>query len=1115
MTDEVGDAKRWAWESDALTKDIVHVLQNGEACDTRDFLKPLFKWMKAGVRKHGQTDKTLVEKAFAFVDWMVLVSKEGDIERGIPKLDALQPAYALNTLVTSSQRAGSLPEAQRAFDLLVEYGYEPDVFTYTALIDVLARNQDVRGAIVKYEEMKQTKTKPNIVTFTTIIRAISFSDELDPSECLRFLTEAREEETFDEALFIEALDMCAKRQTLTVAEMILQEVLAHGAVLRDSERLIRVLMTLVVKREDKAEVLTAWRQRGLVTELEASSIEKAKAHSVRQNGTKALGCLGQDTSDTVRRAVSEHGINRLVERLSLGEPVSTNDFETLLHQCRKRKWKEEIGMTADAMRTLAAEGWTYRSVEGEETCLPPQPHLAPTSKTYVSIVDAYLACGDEPLAWEAFQEVGRQPELRREQALYRKYIRGCYLLTECTHIQEMLRLANTDMEKLKREADSQSSKHKLVFTRRMCVELVRMHGYRHMEGVDIIVNQLPGDISHEKKQHFFEELITSCAYKHNTSGVVETLEALTTHGFRRSAQTEMAVFICCLQFGDVESALKMLHDFQSKGLALKIPVYNSLLREMYFKYTRRGGSFDDSSRGVAMRTLQSRSALFQQAIAEQEALEGIEDEGPEHTSSQDEREWELLFWCEQSSLKCAPLMFTQHVVEVITTIRDKESKIIAERVIRCALCSTSDPVLFNLRAVMSLRFLDMTYRAQAKLAKQMLTLLSNGGDEVPAIESHHKEFCFDQLNQVTVHIFKELDDALDLHLYDAARVLAFCMDALEKDNVDKTIGFLVNKEALYTLEYAEFLMPKLAEVYVVHGVIAILQFFKPEVEYSVVIRRRFVREVMDLENTLNDEDDDEEGEGSDDESSNSQKTMRYTWRAIVEFKLQHEAEFLPFMMQYKLKVVYADADAPDQANCGVEYLESPLSDDAVVIVDDEDSVALAYEILTSDEVHRIGIDAEWRPDMRGYSKSKCSVLQIACDSSIFLFDLLAVSITDLEELFVHLFASSSIVKLGFALDGDIKRLQWSFPDTKCFDKVENVVDFYGFTERNTPEGAAERRHNKGLSALVHETLGRPLNKRMQKSDWEKRPMSKAQTKYAALDAYCLLLLHNKLCLSTT
>lgn len=103
--------------------------------------------MKHGIRKNGDKDEEMVEKAFAFAEWMVQLKTIGDSARKIDAIATLQPSYALNTIVTASQRAGSMPEALRAFDLLIKHGYEPDVFTHTALIDVIARSGDVPAAI--------------------------------------------------------------------------------------------------------------------------------------------------------------------------------------------------------------------------------------------------------------------------------------------------------------------------------------------------------------------------------------------------------------------------------------------------------------------------------------------------------------------------------------------------------------------------------------------------------------------------------------------------------------------------------------------------------------------------------------------------------------------------------------------------------------------------------------------------------------------------------------------------------------------------------------------------------------------------------------------------------
>lgn len=839
-----------------------------------------------------------------------------------------------------------------------------------------------------------------------------------------------------------------------------------------------------------------------------------------------------------------------------------NDFETLIHQCRKRKWTEGVVMVLDAMRQMTKTGWELRASTGSGTSaddvessssddviavLPPQPHLRPTSKTYVSIVDAYMVCGEEPMAWAAVLEIARFPELQREPALYRKFIRGAYLLTNCDHIAELLALARQD---------------NVVLSHRACVELARMHGYLHAEGLVTITERLPptsmGD--RKKQQLLLEELVLSCGYKFNTAGVQETLDGMLARGYARSAVTETAVFICCLQHAALDDALAMLRSFQRQGLVMATPMYDSLLREMYFKYTRRGGVFDESSRKIALKTLYSRKALFTQAFAEREAIERLADRSPVAIESlaiapaaTDALHAHVLaYWCDRSSLECAGLMFAQHVLEVITTIRDKESKAAAQAAIYNALVRTDDPFLFILRAVVALRFLDLTYRTLGKLAKQMLQIFSDNGVAVD-VQPHHAAYCVAQLPDLTVHVVKELDEVVALHASHRSELLSFCYDALEHDNMDKTIGYIVHNDGLYSLETATFLIPKLAELYVLQGQITVLQFFKPDVPDSATMRRRFLREVIEVETIADEEDADDAVESSASDGADAGKTRRFafTIKAIVEFRLQHEDEFMPFLV-HRPPRVRSDAELAAAEDATKKYLTLPLAADRVVIVDNDDAVALAYDVLMYQRIDAVGIDAEWRPDGRGYVQSKCAVLQIACETHVFLFDLLELALADLEELFAHLFASTTIVKIGFGLDGDIKRLRWSFPDARCFDVFMNVLDFsldasappvhdgaeaaganpagatplqHQHTDGDSPLGdiAAltcetfelvklkhRRRRQRGLASYVHEVLGLPLSKVQQRSDWERRPLSPQQIAYAALDAYCLIMLRNAL-----
>ncbi|GMF22753.1 unnamed protein product [Phytophthora lilii] len=1069
------------WEDDDVCGPLVRQLAASEdfaAWETRTFLRPIFRWMKTGLHKDGSRDVDAVEKAFAFVEWLVLLATRGDESRGIPRLPALQPSYALNTIVTASQRAGSVAEAQRAFNLLAAHGYQPDVFTYTALIDVVARNGDLPAAIDKYEEMRRSASKPNVVTYTTLVRAVGASDGVGADQCLVFLEHAREDGAFDEALFLEALETCARRKDRVVATQVLNEIAKHSPKLRADDRFCHTVgqVAKLLDYDGLQPVLTEWVETGVLSEEER---------------------------DRIVRLQEEEGVTA-----TDGERGFLNDFETLIHQCRKRKWKEDVSVIVDAMRDLATKGWTPSSDDGDEAePIAPQPQLQPTSKTYVSIVDAYMCCGDEPLAWQIVQEIGNLPEITRELPLYRKFVRGAYLMTNCDHIAELIALAHED---------------KIVFTQRMGIESARMFGYRHAEGFDLLVHELPVSEPgvQAKKQTFLEELVKSCAYKNNSIGAEETLRNMLKHGFHRSAATETALFMCCIQHDTVSEAQAMLQHFQESSLMMPVPVYDSLLREFYFKYTRRGNTFDESSRKVAMKTLYARRALFEQVFKDREALESegncsvatTDTDGP----SSDIDAAAFRYWCSRSKLSCSPLMFSQHAVQVLTTSRDKDSKNAAEQSIRDALMITPDPCLFLLQSVVALRFLDLTFRTLGKLAKQLLVVVT---DERP-MEERHAEYCVSQLPLLSVHIVKELDDIVFLHRSHRSELLSFCLDALENDSVDKTMGFLMRRPELYDAETAKYLGPKFAEMYVYGGVSNVLMFFKSEMDASLEMRRQFVREVVEVENTIaEEEEDDEDGDSFH---------FRNACKAIREFKLEHEPEFMPYMLQARAampKPVFADASATPADDTA--YLKIPLAQDHVMVVDSDEALSMATELLMRDCVTRLGLDAEWRPDSRAAAPSKCSILQVACDDYVFMFDFVEMAVGDLEELFEHLFRSEKIAKIGFAIDGDIKRLRWSFPEVKCFDTFVNVLDFsFETLEASTHladgsviattkanDAASEklnrgRRRQKGLSTSIKQALGLPLSKLQQKSDWERRPLTPQQVAYAALDAYCLLMLQD-------
>lgn len=122
----------------------------------------------------------------------------------------------------------------------------------------------------------------------------------------------------------------------------------------------------------------------------------------------------------------------------------------------------------------------------------------------------------------------------------------------------------------------------------------------------------------------------------------------------------------------------------------------------------------------------------------------------------------------------------------------------------------------------------------------------------------------------------------------------------------------------------------------------------------------------------------------------------------------------------------------------------------------------------------VGLDAEWESS----STEGVALVQLAVGNTVYLLDY-TKTIFDLTCL-----ASTTVV--GFGIDEDIKRIRETAPI-----RIGSVIDL-------------KRHPSQSLSSLARDTLGAPLDKSMQCSDWETRPMTPEMIQYAALDAHVLL-----------
>ncbi|XWS64464.1 hypothetical protein CRYUN_Cryun05aG0006300 [Craigia yunnanensis] len=146
----------------------------------------------------------------------------------------------------------------------------------------------------------------------------------------------------------------------------------------------------------------------------------------------------------------------------------------------------------------------------------------------------------------------------------------------------------------------------------------------------------------------------------------------------------------------------------------------------------------------------------------------------------------------------------------------------------------------------------------------------------------------------------------------------------------------------------------------------------------------------------------------------------------------------------------------------------------------------------------VGLDCEWKPNyVKGSKPNKVSIMQIASDKMVFIFDLIKLYKdvpAVLDNCLTRILRSPRILKLGYNFQCDVKQLAQSYGDLECFKCYNMLLDIQNMFKE--PRG--------GLSGLAEKILGAGLNKTRRNSNWEQRPLTRNQLEYAALDAAVLI-----------
>ena len=137
----------------------------------------------------------------------------------------------------------------------------------------------------------------------------------------------------------------------------------------------------------------------------------------------------------------------------------------------------------------------------------------------------------------------------------------------------------------------------------------------------------------------------------------------------------------------------------------------------------------------------------------------------------------------------------------------------------------------------------------------------------------------------------------------------------------------------------------------------------------------------------------------------------------------------------------------------------------------------------------IGFDTETKPTFVKGPLNPPSIMQLACDDKVYIFQL------DNDEIFKQLsliLSNKNITKCGVSVDRDLIELMYLSP----FDPI-SFVDLGNVAREN------EIPHH-GLRGLVAMFLKHRISKGSQTSDWSKISLSDSQISYAATDAWVSL-----------
>ena len=166
-------------------------------------------------------------------------------------------------------------------------------------------------------------------------------------------------------------------------------------------------------------------------------------------------------------------------------------------------------------------------------------------------------------------------------------------------------------------------------------------------------------------------------------------------------------------------------------------------------------------------------------------------------------------------------------------------------------------------------------------------------------------------------------------------------------------------------------------------------------------------------------------------------------------------------------------------NCPIRKWNGPVH-----VIRSNKRMTNAVEQLSRETI--LGFDTETRPAFKKGQKYLPSLLQLAGENSVYLFQLKHLG---LQEPLIKILADPAVIKAGVSLAHDLRELKQLTPFMQA--------GFVGLGKMSKEKGIK----NHGLRGLAAVVLGLRISKSAQTTNWAKDELTRSQIRYAATDAW--------------